>query len=192
MAFYLPMMFDTRGKHILVVGGGAIAHEKLTRIVDLSAQITVVAKEYAENTKQILLDNGIKYKTRGFKAKDLDGIDIVIAAVDDAKLQQKIYKKASKRKILCNAVDLADYCHFIFPSIIRKGDLVLSISTSGASPAMAKYLKKAFESYIPHDIEEFLQLMRQKRSELPKGKERMKILDEIAREYINTNFGNKI
>ncbi len=186
------MMFDTRGKHILVVGGGAIAHEKLTRIVDLSAQITVVAKEYAKNTKQILLDNDIKYKTRGFKAKDLDGIDIVIAAVDDAELQQKIYKKASKRKILCNAVDLADYCHFIFPSIIRKGDLVLSISTSGASPAMAKYLKKAFESYIPHDIEEFLQLMRQKRSELPKGKERMKILDEIAREYINTKFGDKI
>ncbi len=177
-------MFDTRNKKILVVGGGLIAHEKMTRIADLEAKVTVVAKEYCHQMLELLAAKNIKYKTRGFKTKDLDGVDIVIAAVDDITLQEKIYKKATKRKILCNAVDLADYCHFIFPSIIRKGDLVLSISTSGASPAMAKHLKKAFDGYIPQDIEQFLAIMRQKRSELPKGKERMKILDDMAKEYV--------
>lgn len=187
---YMPMMFDMRGRSILIVGGGAIAHEKLTRLCDLEATIKVVALAYSEAMKELCEAYHCHYETRPFCIEDLDGTDIVIVAVDDMNLQQSIYDLATQKKILCNAVDLSEACHFIFPSIIRQDDLIVAVSTSGASPAFAKHLKRFLQALIPSDVGAFLQMMRQKRDQLPKGKERMKMLDALACEYIK-RWGQK-
>jgi precorrin-2 dehydrogenase/sirohydrochlorin ferrochelatase len=81
-------------------------------------------------------------------------------------------------------VDSVDYCDFIFPSYIKKDDLTIAVSTSGASPAMAKHLRQYLQNLIPESIGEFLKEMRNLRKTLPKGKERMKMLDEKAKKYI--------
>lgn len=183
---YLPVMLDLRNKKILLVGGGVIACEKLSRLVDCSVEITVVATECSPKMKEYIQKYTLTVCNRAFEESDLDGMDIVVAAVDSAQLQADIFVKATERKILCNAVDLPSYCHFIFPSIIRRDDLVIAISTSGASPAFAKHLKRLLEKLIPQDIEVFLAMMREKRSSFPKGKERMRMLDELATDYMRS------
>ncbi|MCK9372327.1 MAG: bifunctional precorrin-2 dehydrogenase/sirohydrochlorin ferrochelatase [Sulfuricurvum sp.] len=182
---YLPVMLDLRKKKILLVGGGEIACEKLSRLVDCTDDITIVATECSPKMEEYIRANGFSAYRRVFEESDLEGMDIVIAAVDSLQLQAEIFEKASQRKILCNAVDLPSYCHFIFPSIIRRDDLVIAISTSGASPAIAKHMKRFIDNLIPSDIGSFLTMMRERRKELPKGKERMRYLDQLASEYMS-------
>lgn len=183
---YLPVMLDMRKKKILLVGGGAIACEKLSRLVDCTDDITVVAAQCSPKMEEYIEQYALSAYRRAFEESDLDGMDIVIAAVDSLELQSEIFAKANERKILCNAVDLPAYCHFIFPSIIRRDDLIIAVSTSGASPAVAKHLKRFLEKLFPNDIGLFLTMMREKRNSLPKGKERMQILDKLASEYMQT------
>lgn len=185
-SYYLPVMLDMRHKKVLVVGGGAIACEKLSRLVECTEEITVVATECSPEMEGYIGKYGFPLQRRSYEESDLEGFDIVIAAVDSLELQSQIFAQADARKILCNAVDLPGYCHFIFPSIIRRDDLIIAISTSGASPAAAKHLKRFFTSLIPENIGEFLSMMREKRSSLPKGKERMAHLDDLASQYMHT------
>jgi len=185
-SYYLPIMFDMRNKKILLVGGGAIACEKLGRLIECSTEITVVATECSSKMNEYIEEFALTFYNRAYKDSDLDGMDIVIAAVDSPELQLDIFNKARNKKILCNAVDLPSYCDFIFPSIIRKGDLIVAVSTSGASPAFAKHMKRLLEKLIPQEIDSFLKMMREKRNSFPKGKERMRMLDELASDYMGS------
>lgn len=185
-SYYLPVMLDMRHKRVLVVGGGAIACEKLSRLVECSDDITIVATECTSEMEEYVEKYGFAIRRRPYREDDLEGFDIVIAAVDSLELQSQIFAQAEARRLLCNAVDLPGYCHFIFPSIIRRDDLIIAISTSGASPAAAKHLKRFFAALIPENIGEFLSMMREKRNSLPKGKERMRHLDQLASQYIHT------
>ena len=125
---------------------------------------------------------------RPYEDSDIEGFDIVIVAVDDLDLQKKIYEACRARHTLCNSVDSVDYCDFIFPSYTKKGDLTVAFSTSGVSPSVAKYLRRSIEKLIPDSISEFLKEMKSLRSTLPKGRERMKMLDEKAKNYIENLF----
>lgn len=185
-SYYLPVMLDMREKKILLVGGGAIASEKLGRLLDCTTQITVVSPACSEKMDEYISRHNLTLHSREFLDSDLDGVDIVIAAVDSAELQEHIFAEARGRGVLCNAVDLPSYCDFIFPSIVRRDDFILAVSTSGASPALSKYLKRFFESLIPDTISDFLSMMREKRDSLPKGRERMKMLDGLASEYMQS------
>jgi precorrin-2 dehydrogenase/sirohydrochlorin ferrochelatase len=93
--------------------------------------------------------------------------------------------------MLCNSVDSVDYCDFIFPSYTRKGALTVAFSTSGISPSVAKYLRRAIERTIPDSIADFLEEMKTLRASLPKGKERMKLLDAKAKAYIDKIFNKE-
>jgi len=113
---------------------------------------------------------------------------LVIVATDSIELQKTIFLEAKTKKILCNSVDSIEYCDFIFPSYIKKEKLIISFSTSGISPALSKYLRRAIEKAIPLNIEKFLKKIKYLREKLPKGKERQKILDKLAKEYIEKHF----
>ncbi len=87
-------------------------------------------------------------------------------------------------------MDSVDYCDFIFPSYIKKDDLTIAISTSGASPALAKHLRIYLSKLIPSSISAFLNEMKKLRKTLPKGKERMKMLDKKAKRYFEENLND--
>jgi precorrin-2 dehydrogenase/sirohydrochlorin ferrochelatase len=183
---YFPAFLKLEDQKILIVGGGNIAYEKLVHLLDFTCNISVIALEFSELMLERMDQVNISYEQRAYEAGDIKEYAIVIVAVDDIPLQAEIFQESKQYKCLCNAVDSVEYCDFIFPSYVKKDDLIVAISTSGASPAVAKHLRRYLQSLIPEGISEFLQEMRALRSSLPKGKERMKMLDAKAEEYIKS------
>ena len=182
---YFPTFLNLKNKKILIIGGGNIAYNKLEKLLDFTDNITLIAEEFSDEIEKIVKEQNLPKITRSYQKNDIDGFDVVITAVDDMELQKKIFEESRGKNILVNSVDLIDYCDFIFPAYIKKSDLIISISTSGQSPAIAKYLKRYIAKLLPKDLESFLQSMKECRKSLVKGKERMKILDKKAKDYFD-------
>ncbi len=175
-------------KAVLVVGGGKIAGDKIEKLLDFTKKITVIAPKVDERVANFIASHNLTYHERSYQKGDIEGFFLVIVAVDDLDLQRSIFEEAQDKKILVNAVDSVEYCEFIFPSYIKEGDLIIAFSTSGASPSLAKYLRRAIQRLLPPDIGQFVAKLKELRQTLPKGKERMELLDQKAKEYIDKHF----
>jgi len=187
MSFF-PMYMDMKNLKVLVVGGGYIATEKLEKLVDFTSQITVIAKRLEEGASSIIDEHSLTLEQRAYEVGDIEGFDIVIVATDTVELHKAIYEESRQSRVLVNSVDNTDYCDFIFPSYVQKGDLTIAFSTGGASPAFAKQIRQHFEKIIPDSVAGFLQRMKALRSEIPKGRERMKKFDLMVEEFFSKEF----
>jgi len=185
---FFPAYFNLNHKKILLVGGGYIALEKLEKLVDFTKEITVVSKEFSEDFSSFAQKHNIEMQKRLYVKGDIDGFDIVIVATDTVTLHKAIFEESRSSRILVNSVDDTAYCDFIFPSYVKRGDLTISISTSGASPALAKRLRAYIEKLIPTSMESFLAEMKGLRKTMPKGKERMRFFEEKTNKFIRENF----
>jgi precorrin-2 dehydrogenase/sirohydrochlorin ferrochelatase len=185
---FFPAYFNLNHKKILLVGGGYIALEKLEKLVDFTQEIRVVAKEFSDDFSSFAKQHNIEMQERFYKVGDIDGFDIVIVATDTVYLHKAIFEESRNSRILVNSVDDTAYCDFIFPSYVKRGELTISISTSGASPALAKRLRAYIEKLIPTSMERFLIEMKELRKTMPKGRERMKFFEEKTEKYIAENF----
>ncbi|MGJ0318635.1 bifunctional precorrin-2 dehydrogenase/sirohydrochlorin ferrochelatase [Aliarcobacter cryaerophilus] len=183
---YFPAFLKFDDKTILIVGGGNIALEKLEHLLNFSSNITLISKNFSEKIDDLIDKHSLKIFQKEYEKGDAKGYDIVIVAVDDFMLQENIYFETREYKILCNCVDLQQYCDFIFPSYIKRGDLTIAISTSGSSPAFAKNFKTFLSNLIPEGVEDFLKELKELRSTIPKGKERMRYFDNKVKDYINS------
>jgi len=187
MSFF-PMFMAMNDLKVLVVGGGAIAHEKLEKLVDFTKEITVITSELSPEAAALIKEHGFSLYQRAYEAGDIDGFDIVIVATDTVALHKAIYEESRGSRILVNSVDNTDYCDFIFPSYVKKEDLTIAFSTGGTSPAFAKHIRRHFEQIIPDSIGAFLKKMKRLRTEIPKGKERMEKFDKMAEQFIEKEF----
>lgn len=163
---YYPVMLDVRDKDCLVVGGGNVALRKVSGLAACGARVTVVSDSYLDEFYRFTESDGIRIIRRPYEETDIDGRFLVIGATDDEELNRNISKSARKKGVLCNIADLPDACDFILPSIVSKGDLIISVSTSGASPAFAKKLRKKIESMFGDEYALFLKLMRRIREKV--------------------------
>ena len=187
MSFF-PAYFNLENKKILLVGGGYIALEKLEKLVDFTSDISVISKEVSEDFLKFSTEHNIAIEQRLYEKGDILGYDIIIVATDTVTLHKEIFEESRSTRILVNSVDDTAYCDFIFPSYIKRGDLTVSISTSGASPALAKRLRAYIEKLIHSNIESFLVEMKGLRKTMPKGKERMKFFEEKTDAFISKYF----
>ena len=183
---YFPAFLKLDTYKILIIGGGNIAYEKLDHLLDFTKDISLIAAEFSPEMMQLIDKNALLYERRRYEVGDIKEYSMIIVAIDDIALQKSIYEESKEYKCLCNAVDLPQYCDFIFPSYIKKGDLTVAVSTSGTSPAMAKHLRIYLQKMVPDSIVDFLQEMKNLRRTLPKGKERMQMLDAKAKKYIES------
>jgi len=181
---YFPAFLQMNNKKVLLVGGGNIALEKLEKLLDFTNDIKIISLEFSKAMQELISQKGLESETRAYVKGDIRDCSIVIIAVDDITLQAEIFEESKEYKCLCNAVDSVDYCDFIFPSYVKEGDLSIAISTSGSSPAFAKHFKRYIKELIPSNVSEFLSEMKGLRTSLPKGKERMKMLDEKVQAYM--------
>ncbi|MDO8684553.1 MAG: bifunctional precorrin-2 dehydrogenase/sirohydrochlorin ferrochelatase [Armatimonadota bacterium] len=154
---YYPINLDLRGKKCLVVGGGDVAVRKVNSLLECGAEVTIVSPEITDDL--LKQDGNIALISRRFLPEDLDGVFLVIAATDDRQVNAQVSQIAQDRGILINVVDDPVLCNFIVPATIRRGELQISISTGGASPALAKKIRQDLEKlYIP-EYEAFVELL---------------------------------
>lgn len=158
MAYY-PINLNVTERPCLVVGGGRVGTRKVTGLLACGAKVTVVSKTTGTRIKALAKDDMITLYRRGYQSNDLNDIFLVIGATNDTGLNRRIYEGAQKRQILCNIADQPALCNFILPAVVRRGDLLATISTSGKSPALAKHLRKDLEKIYGEEYAEFLSLM---------------------------------
>lgn len=155
---YYPVCLDIRNRDCLVVGGGAVASRKVKTLLECGANVTVISPEFSAELEGMDKENLLLIR-RPYAPSDVAGRFLLIGATDDEAENRKVSRDAEDNNILCNIADLPDACNFILPSIVKRGDLLLAISTCGNSPAFAKHLRKTLEKEFGEEYTEFLRLM---------------------------------
>jgi precorrin-2 dehydrogenase / sirohydrochlorin ferrochelatase len=130
------------GRPCLVVGGGEVGLEKVEGVLACDAAVTLVAPEAVPALEAYAREDSIRWERREFRDSDLDGKFLAIAATSATEVNIAVYDGAERRAMLCNVVDVPPLCNFILPAIVRTGPLAIAISTAGASPALAKRMKR--------------------------------------------------
>jgi len=156
---YYPLNLDVRNRRCLVVGGGGVGTRKVETLLSCGARVTVVSLEFSSRLERLAADGKVALAKRDYRMDDLDGIFLVIGATDDERLNRRISRDAHVKNLLCNIADQPDLCNFILPAIIDRGDLVITVSTSGKSPAFAKTLRRKLERQFGAEYGPFLTLM---------------------------------
>ncbi len=139
--FYIACLRLT-GRRCVVVGGGSVALEKVEGLLACDGEVTLVAPRARSELVELALEGSIRWERREYRAEDLDGALIAIAATDDSEVNIRVFEDAEARAMLVNVVDVPPLCNFIMPAIVRTGPLAVAISTAGSSPALAKRMKR--------------------------------------------------
>src|SRR5450755_4617056 len=139
------MFMKLTGKPCLVVGAGKGREPKAGRLLDTGARIHVVTMEAGGAVREWARAGRIDLELRAFSTDDLDGQFLAVIATASESLNERIYREAQRRGVLCNVVDVPDLCDFFYPAIVRRGDLQIAISTAGQSPSLAQKLRQQLE-----------------------------------------------
>jgi siroheme synthase-like protein len=181
--FYIACL-KLKGRRAVVVGGGEIGLEKVEGLLACSAEVTLVAPEVTEELQDLAREGSIIWQRRDYEAADLDGCLIAIAATDDTDTNIRIYEDAEERAMLVNVVDVPPLCNFILPAIVRTGPLAVAISTAGASPALAKRMKREIGEMFGEPYAELAVLLNQVRgwakATLPTYQDRKEFFESIV------------
>jgi len=152
-----PAFLKLSNRRVLVVGGGAIAAQKIPGLLEAGAKVHVVSPKLNPALTELLRNRQIDWSPKPFEPEDLHGAFLVVAATSLRELNAEVFAEADRRDILCNAVDDIDHCHFYYGSIVQRGDLQIAISTNGKSPALAQRLRKELERQFGPEYECWLE-----------------------------------
>ena len=163
MPLYYPVFLDLRGRRVVVIGGGAMGEEKVTRLLPYEAQVVVVSRDVTDEVAELADDGTIKWVRRPYRRGDLDGAFIAIVAdTSDDAVNQAVSEEARERNVPLNVADVTDLCTWITPSVARRGEVIVATSTGGASPALARKFREILNgtSRTPsrHELMDFADL----------------------------------
>jgi siroheme synthase-like protein len=139
--FYIACLRLT-GRRCVVVGGGDVGLEKVEGLLACDARVVLVAPTAVPELEELAAEGSIEWLRREYRSGDLEGTFVAIAATDDTDVNIRVFEDAERRAMLVNVVDVPPLCSFILPAIVRTGPLAIAISTAGASPALAKRIKR--------------------------------------------------
>jgi len=181
---YLPIFADIRNKPVLVVGGGDVAARKIVLLRRAGARVLIAALALCEELAQLADSGDVEWLADRYHSTQLEGVFLVIAATDDARLNAQVFEDASARHLLANVVDDQPKCSFIFPSIVDRSPLVVAISSSGTAPVLARLLREKLEALLPANLGQMAEIAGQWRD---KVKQRFTKMSE-RRRYWETAF----
>jgi precorrin-2 dehydrogenase/sirohydrochlorin ferrochelatase len=151
-------MLDVRCRQALVIGGDEVAAGKAAALSACGARVTVLATEFCDELLAMQDRDEVTLHARAYKAGDLAGAFVVVAATNDPQLIEAIWSEAQQRGQLLNIVDVPDRCSFIVPSILRRGSLTIAVSTGGTNPSLAKRIRQSLEKTFPLVYDDYLRL----------------------------------
>jgi len=184
VAVYYPAFLDLRGRRCLVVGGGAIAERKVGALLDAGAQVVIVSPNLTTSLRAFVAEGVVEHRARRFRRHDTGGCALVVAATGDGAVDDAVAAAARRVRALVNVVDRPAACDFILPSVLRRGDLQIAVSTGGKSPALAREIRRRLEAEIGDDYGEFVARVGRVRARLRRRPlapaARMKAADRLA------------
>jgi len=139
------MFMKLEGRRCLVVGAGKVGEPKIGGLLETGTRIRVIALDATPAVREWAREGKIELELRAFRANDLEGVFVAVVATSSRTLNERIYREAQNYGVLCNVVDVPDLCDFFYPSIVRRGDLQIAVSTSGQSPSLAQKIRQQLE-----------------------------------------------
>jgi len=158
----LPLALDLSGRDVLVIGMGRMGAHKARQLLEADARVHV--------TSDVLLvpvpDGVASVRTRAYRPGDLDGYFLVVSATANPAVNDQIVAEAAQRHILLNVVDDPPRCSFYFTSVHRDGDVMVSVSSSGASPSLAQWVRRRIQEFLPTGLGRVASTLREERAAL--------------------------
>jgi precorrin-2 dehydrogenase/sirohydrochlorin ferrochelatase len=183
-----PIFLKIAARPCIVIGAGNLAESKIESLRAAHARVMVIAPEGGPRIVDWAAAGEIDWQQRKYVTGDLSGSFLVVAATNVPAVNRAVYAEAAEKNIICNAVDDPPFCDFYFPSVVRRGDLQIAISTAGASPALAQRLRKEINAQLPLDAGDWLTDLGNLRREVtqmePLNEERKWLLHELAQREV--------
>ncbi|MFN7181968.1 MAG: bifunctional precorrin-2 dehydrogenase/sirohydrochlorin ferrochelatase [Planctomycetota bacterium] len=182
---YMPVCLNLNGKEVVVYGGGKIAYQKTRTLVRYGARVTVIAEKFDEKFNRL---KNVTLIAKKIGKSDLKSkYSFVICALNDKKLNEKIYEFYTNKNIPVNVVDNRELCSVIFPAILNQKDISIAISTNGKMAGLSRYLKQSLKKWLHKDTHKLLRELARMRIKLkkkiPSFEKRQKIIRKILNEY---------
>ena len=165
---YYPVFLNIKGRKCAVIGGGQVALRKVTILLEHGAKVKVISLELCPELASLAEKKRISVLNREYRNGDLKGVFVAIAATDSSIINQQVAREAREKSALVNVVDDASNSDFIAPSIVRRGEITIAISTSGQSPALARKLRTKLEKEFGKEYARLGRLLGEVRAEAKK------------------------
>jgi len=180
---YYPIQLNLKGKQVIIIGGGKIAERKLTGLLDTGAQITIVSPEITDRIREYCQSRKVIWKQKSFSRDDLEKKFLIIAATNDPETNNAVKQFVSTHQLLL-MVDDPEESDFILPSVMKRGRLTLTVSTSGASPILTKKIKQNLSHQYGPEYQEYVDFLYQCRKwildEVEDAKTKQQLLTKIT------------
>lgn len=147
MGFY-PIFLDLKGRSCLVVGGGEVAERKVGGLLEAGAKVTVISFDLTPRLTAWVQEGKVLHQPRRYRSGDLREHDLAFAAADDDAVNRSVFEEARRAGVWVNAADDPAHCDFILPSVLRRGHLVVAVSSGGTSPALSRAVREELEGYL--------------------------------------------
>lgn len=165
MPFRYPVALELSGRRCVVTGGGREAEGKARALLEAEADVVVIAPRVSDGFGDLVRRGEITHIPRRYQRGDLAGAFLVIAADSDRAIRAAVFAEAEAERVLCNSVDDVEHCHFAVPSIVRRGELLLAISTGGRAPALAKRIRRRLAEQFGWQWEALIDVIGEVRAE---------------------------
>jgi len=180
---YFPLMLDLRGRPVLLLAGGPETSVKLKALLEAGARVTVLAEEDAFGLEALEREGKIRWLKRAYREGDLEGYFLVISHPKDNAIHPRVKAEADRRGVFLVAVDDPQNASAILPAVLRRGELLVALSTSGAAPALAVRLKERLAGLFPEaygELVAFLRTLRPRIAQIPSFEERKRLWYRIV------------
>jgi precorrin-2 dehydrogenase/sirohydrochlorin ferrochelatase len=179
-----PVFLKLKGRRCLVVGAGTVAEAKVRSLLEGGADVHVVGPKATQRFKQWAREGKLVWQARSFEPSDLEGMFLVAVATSSRPLNERVFREAARRRVLCNTVDDPAHCDFYYGAVVRCGPLQIAISTSGCSPALAQRLRREIAKQFGPEyrawVEHLGEMRRRLLARTMDPKRRQRLLHDLA------------